>query len=49
MVDVEGEPASPDSDYDDLPIPQIDVLHADGVASVDGADILDAGGESFVP
>ncbi|XP_021931643.1 phospholipase D1 isoform X2 [Zootermopsis nevadensis] len=40
MVDVEGEPASPDSDYDDLPIPQIDVLHA----SVDGADILDAGG-----
>jgi hypothetical protein len=42
MVDDEAEPASPDSDYDDLPI---DVLHADGITSVNGADMLDRGGE----
>jgi hypothetical protein len=48
MVDNEADPASHDSDYDDLPIPQIDVLHSDGITAVNGADAVDRGGEWFV-
>jgi hypothetical protein len=47
MADDEAEPASPDSDYDELPIPHI-YMRADGVASLSGADIADAVGEWFV-
>jgi hypothetical protein len=37
MVGDGVESTSPDSDFDDLPIPQIEVSHADGIAhSADG-------------
>lgn len=36
MVGDGAESTSPDSDFDDLPIPQIEVSHPDGVADSTG-------------